>query len=129
MSGNKLLLDTNIIIYFSKGSINFEQLINKYDTFYTSVISYMEVYGYNFKEKKEKEFIDELFNNLEIVEINKLIADSVIVYMKRKDKKIKIPDAVILATAKYLNADLVTDDWDDFVGFDDDVKIIKKQDL
>jgi len=75
----------------------------------------MEIYGYNFQSDKEKEIVD----------VNQEIAQQVIIYRKREDKKIKIPDAIILATAKYLNADLITDDWDDFIGFDDHVKIIK----
>ena len=34
-----------------------------------------------------------------------------------------LPDAIILATAKYLGADLLTDDWDDFVNIDVDVNV------
>jgi predicted nucleic acid-binding protein len=68
--------------------------------------------------------IDELFTNLGIVEINRLVADQAIIYRKNKMKKIKLPDAVILATAKILDADLLSDDWDDFQGIDASVSVI-----
>lgn len=123
MSGNKAVLDTNIIILASKQKIDTAVLLEKYDDFYVSIITYMEVYGYDFEDSKEKEFIDELFEGLEIMEINKPIAEQVIIYRKRKTKKIKLPDAIILATAKFLNADLITNDWDDFQGIDEQVNI------
>ncbi len=49
------------------------------------------------------------------------IAEQVILYNKQKRKKIKLPDAIILATAKNLGAQLLSEDWDDFLGIDDKV--------
>ena len=46
-----------------------------------------------------------------------------------KIKKIKLPDAVILASAKYANADLLTDDWDDFQNIDSSVIVKDLDDL
>ncbi|TAD94799.1 MAG: type II toxin-antitoxin system VapC family toxin [Bacteroidetes bacterium] len=127
MSGNKALLDTNVIIFASKKQLDIESLLLSYDEFYTSIISFMEVYDYEFSSIEEKELVDEVFENLEIIEINKKIAEQAIIYRKNKFKKIKLPDAIILATAKYLGAELVTDDWDDFLGIDNEV-VIKKID-
>lgn len=98
MSGNKAILDSNIIILASKHKIDTKILLENYDEFYVSIISYMEVYGYEFEDEKEKGFIDELFESIEIIEINKSIADQTILYRKNKSKKIKLPDAIILAT-------------------------------
>jgi len=98
-------------------------LLEKYDDFYVSVITFMEVYGYEFENEQEKELIDELFEGLEIVEISREIAEQAIIYRKNKTKKIKLPDAIILATAKYLGADLITDDWDDFMNIDMQVNV------
>jgi len=129
MSGIKALLDTNTIIFASQKKIDAEKLLERYDHFYVSIISYMEAYGYNFEDEEEKELIDALFNSLELVEINKEIAEQVIVYRKNKVKKIKLPDAILLATAKYLSADLITDDWDDFKGIDETVNVVPIDDL
>jgi predicted nucleic acid-binding protein len=84
----------------------------------------MEVYAYDFQNQDEKDLIDELFANVEIVEVNRTIADQAIIYRKNKIKKIKLPDAVILATAKYLNADLLTENWKDFQMIDNSVSIL-----
>ena len=127
MNGSKALLDSNVIILASKQEIDIEKLLSAYDVFYTSVVTFMEVYGFAFENTDEKDLIDEMFGSLDIIEVNISIAKQVIKYKKNKAKKIKLPHAIILATAKYLGADLITDDWDDFINIDNQV-IIKKLD-
>lgn len=129
MSGNKVVLDTNVIIFASKGKIDFSLLAQNYEEFYVSIITYMEVYGYNFKNEDEKLLTEELFKNLKVVHINDAIAEQTIIYRKNTSKKIKLPDAIILATASYLEADLYTDDWDDFENRDENIKIYAIDDL
>lgn len=129
MNGNRVVLDTNVIILASKQQINTEILFQQYDDFYISIITYMEVYGFNFQNQQELTFIGNLFHALKIIDVDSSIADTVISYRKNKTKKIKLPDAIILATAKYLNADLITDDWDDFLGIDNDIEIVKIDNL
>ena len=123
MSGSKALLDTNVIIFASQQKIDTEKLLSQYDEFYVSIITYMEVYGYEFEREEEKKLIDELFEGLIIIDINKSIAEQTIIYRKNKVKKIKLPDAIILATAKHVDAALITDDWDDFRDIDHEVNI------
>ena len=127
MNGNKAVLDTNVIIFASKNQIDVEKLLNSYDEFYVSVITLMEVYGFEFTNISEKDLIDEMFANLDVQEVNIAIAKQVIVYKKNKNKKIKLPDAITLATAKLIGADLISDDWDDFINIDNKV-VIKKLD-
>ena len=129
MSGNKTVFDSNVIIFVSKGKIDLAKLCSKYDKFYVSIITYVEVYAYDFPVQAEKDMIDEIFDNVEIIELNKAVADQAITYRKNKLKKIKLPDAVILATAKYADADLLTDDWDDFQNIDSTVNVIDLDDL
>jgi hypothetical protein len=129
MNGNKAVLDSNTIIYASKQTIDVEKLLAAYDEFYVSIITYMEVYAYEFENTDEKALIDELFAALEIVEITRDIADQAITYRKNKHKKIKLPDAIILATTKYLNADLLTDDDDDFQTIDTSVQVLNLNDF
>ena len=129
MSGTDALLDSNTIIYASKQEIDVETLLSRYDKFYVSIITYMEVYAYEFASKTEKDLIDELFANLEIVEVTRAVADQAILYRKNKIKRIKLPDAIILACAKYAGADLLTDDWDDFQNIDSTVNVKGLDDL
>jgi predicted nucleic acid-binding protein len=125
MNGNKALLDTNVLILASKNQIDVEKLLNSYDEFYVSVITLMEVYGFEFTNTSEKDLVDEMFANLDVQEVSIEIATQVIVYKKNKNKKIKLPDAIILATAKHIGADLISDDWDDFINIDNKVVIEK----
>ena len=129
MNGNKGVLDSNTIIFASKQLIDTEELLSRYDELYVSIVTYMEVYGYEFANSNEKDLIDELFANLEVVEVNQTIADQAVIYRKNKIKKIKLPDAIILATAKFLDADLLSDDWDDFQGIDNSVNVLAIDDL
>ena len=124
MNGNKSALDSNLIILASKQQIDTEKILSLYDEFYVSIVTYMEVYAYDFQNRDEKDLTDELFANLEIVEVNRAIADQAIIYRKNKVKKIKLPDAIILATAKYLNADLLTENWKDFQTIDNFVNVL-----
>ena len=125
MSGSKALLDSNVIILASKEEVDVELLLSAYDEFQVSMITFMEVYGFEFANTDEGDLINEIFANLEITEVNIKIAKQAILYRKNKIKKIKLPDAIILATAKYLGAELITDDWDDFVNIDNSIAIKK----
>ncbi len=84
-------------------------------------MSYIEVYAYEFEYAEEKLLTDRFLKNVEILEVNKEIADLAIVYRKNKSKK---PDAVILASAKLINADLITDDYRDFQKIDPSVNVV-----
>ncbi|WP_461091348.1 PIN domain-containing protein [Spirosoma gilvum] len=70
----------------------------------------------------EESFTRKLFSSLELLSINQAIADRVITY--RKLRKIKLPDAIILATARENDCHLITQNVDDFVGLDQQVVII-----
>jgi len=129
MNGNEAVADSNLIIFFSKGKINLKKLRSKYDKLYVSIITYMEVYAFEFTVQAELDLIDEFFDSVEIIEVNQEIADQAIIYRKNKSKKIKLPDAIILASAKYVNADLLTDDWDDFQNIDSTVIVKDIDDL
>ena len=127
MSGSKALLDSNVIILSSKSEVDIELLLSAYDEFHVSMITFMEVYGFEFASPDEEDLINDFFANLEITDVNVRIAKQAIIYRKNKVKKIKLPDAIILATAKYLGAELITDDWDDYINIDNSV-VIKKLD-
>lgn len=122
MNGRNILLDSNIIIFASKGRINIDKLFNCYDIFFISIITYIEIYGYEFENPAEKEIIDKLMKNIGLVNTNLDIAEKAITY--RKIKKIKLPDAIILATCRCINAELLTDNTGDFLHIDKEVEII-----
>lgn len=123
MSGNSVVLDSNIIILASKQQLDIQKLIEKYDHFYVSIITYMEVVGYKNIFPEERSVIDNFFDHVEIIDVSREIAEIVIDYKINITKKIKLPDAIILATAALINADLLTLNISDFEGIDKDVNI------
>lgn len=129
MNGTKAILDSNTVIFATRAKIDVEELFSRFDQFYASIITYIEVYAFDFHDASERDIADEIFANLEIIEVNQEIADQAILYRKSKTKKIKLPDAIILASAKYANADLLTDDWDDFQNIDSTVNVKAIDDL
>ena len=111
MNGNSALLDSNIIIYLSKREVPLS-FLDQFDNHYISVITYMEVLGYQFRDSKEEEFIREMIEVFSVLFIDQKIADTAIEI--RRKQRIKLPDAIIAATAKVLNLCLVTRNIDDF---------------
>ncbi len=72
----------------------------------------MEVLGYRFRDAKEEKFIKEMLGVFQILYIDQKIADMVI--QIRREVRIRLPDAIIAATAKTANLYLVTRNIEDF---------------
>ena len=64
MSGIKAVLDSNTIIFATKEKIDIDELFSRYDEFYDSVITYAEVYAFDFQNSVEKDIANEIFGNL-----------------------------------------------------------------
>ena len=118
MNGNRALFDSNIIIYLSKREIPLS-ILDQFDEIFISVITYMEILGYNFGNPEEEIFIKDLLAVFKIIYIDQKIADTVVKI--RKKKRIKLPDAIISATAISEGLYLVTRNVEDF--HDIDVKL------
>lgn len=117
MNGTKLaVLDSNILIYKSKDLIDFQAITERYDQLFVSAISYMETLGYGFDSPNEKRVIHEILDSLVIIQTNMDIARQVVAY--KQIRKIKTPDAIILATARHLGTELVTVNEQDFKSVD-----------
>lgn len=123
MIGNKAILDSNVIIDAVRNLIDIERSIFQFRNVYISLITYIEVLGYNFKDENEKLLTAQILGMFEIINPDIEIADLTISY--RKMKKIKVPDAIILASARNLNAVLLTSNISDFKNIDDEVIIVE----
>ena len=69
-----LVLDSNVLIYLSKELISVDDILEDNQRCAISVISYMEVLGYDFDLKEEEEFVNAFLNYLEIIYIDESIA-------------------------------------------------------
>ena len=118
MSGKSgYLLDSNFIIRLSRSEVGAVEFFEKFDKVAVSIITYMEVLGYNFKNVIESNMVRDIFELMEILYIDEVIANKVIDI--RKSIKIKLPDAIIAATALVNDYSLVTANIDDFKRLDE----------
>ena len=104
-----IVLDSNIIIYLSKNKLLIDDIFQDENEQYAiSIITYMEILGYDFKNVKEENIIKAIIAQLNTIFIDSKIADKVIELKKRY--KIKMPDAIICATNIANDAILITND-------------------
>lgn len=119
--GKKFLIDTNILIDAQmkklpeKGLRFLADIIN--EDFTVSFITYIEFLGYKDATAATEEFIA----LAEVLEINKTIIDKCIAL--RKTNKIKLPDAIIAATAMVYDMTLISRNISDF-GNINNIKIV-----
>jgi len=114
----KAVFDTNILIDYLIGNLLAKKEIEQYQSPQISIITKMEILvGVTDNEEIIKEFL----NGFNIIPLNDEIAE--IAVNIRKENKIKIPDAIIWATAKYTDSLLITRNTKDFQGLGADIKI------
>jgi len=107
MNGNNILIDTNIALYLLDGDETIAEILDGKNV-YVSIISELELLGY-------QEITDETFGIIKaflkdciIIELNQSIKDLTIELKRRY--RIKLPDAIIAATSRYMNIPLISAD-------------------
>ncbi len=100
-----ILLDTNIALYYLGGRLT--ETLPKGE-YYISIITEMELLSYPNLSPTEEQQIQNFLSQLLIVNIDNSIKKMAIAL--RKQYRLKLPDAIIAATAKSLNALLLTND-------------------
>jgi hypothetical protein len=115
----KAVFDTNILIDYLLGNSLANKEIVQYKNPQISIITKMEILVGTTEETEE--VIKEFLGNFTVINLNEEIAE--IAIMIRKDNKIKLPDAIIWATAKYTNSLLITRNTKDFPLHASDIKV------
>ena len=109
MNGISIVCDTNPLIYLLDGNRDIAQFLDN-KQLYLSVITELELFGKQNLSAYDKELIESLLGNCFIIDIEHEIK---CIYRDIKQKyAIKLPDAVIAATALYLDLPLLTFDQD-----------------
>ncbi|MBC7334052.1 MAG: type II toxin-antitoxin system VapC family toxin [Actinobacteria bacterium] len=110
IKNSNVLIDTDIIIDHLRGIGNFSSIVDNTSNneCYISVISIAEVYSNLFPH--EYEIMEMLLSELKIVNIDPIIAKLAGNYRMKfyKSHGLRLPDAIIAATAKINDAILVT---------------------
>lgn len=115
-NGKNYLIDSNIIIYASKGkqdAIDFFSAVQSQEAeLFVSWITYIEVLGYPKLTGKEQQILQKIFGAIEKIDLNGQISQNAV--SLRQKKKIGLGDSVIAATAITNNLCLVTHNIKDF---------------
>lgn len=111
----KYLLDTNILIYYFNGEMDgivknkVSEILR--ESFQISVISKMEFLGFSFDLEENKKAVA-FMEYATVIKLSDEIVQRVI--DMRQEKRIKLPDAIIAASAMAYSAILVTRNTKDF---------------
>lgn len=112
----RYLLDTNVVIHFLGGSLTVHgmDLISEIvdSDSIISVITKMETLGFNFKSREEKFTMEYFVEASTVLKLNDAIVNKTIDI--RKIRKLKLPDAIIAATALVHDLTLITRNTSDF---------------
>ncbi|MFE1747110.1 type II toxin-antitoxin system VapC family toxin [Coleofasciculus sp. H7-2] len=100
-----ILLDTNIVLYYLGGRLTDPLPSGKY---FISVITEIELLSYPSLNPDEEVQIRTFLTKIIIVCIDENIKELAIAF--RKNHNLRLPDAIITATAQFLNATLLTND-------------------
>ncbi len=107
MSGNKIVLDTNIVLYLLAGDETLSAFLQDKEG-YVSIITEMELIGYPDITAKELNQIKGFLEDCTVVDINEEIKQ---IYSKlRKQYRLKLGDATAAATAIYLDLPFMSAD-------------------
>lgn len=109
MSGNNVLLDSNIVLYLLNGERTLLPLLAD-KQLYVSFITQLETLGYKGISKEEATAIKLFLSECIIVDVNLAIKDFTI--KLRQKYSLTLPDSIIMATSLYLNSPVITADAD-----------------
>ena len=103
--GMNIVLDTNAVLYFLAGRLVEPLPLADY---YISVITEIELLSYPLLNKDEETEIIAFLNDVTVLDLTKDVKKSAIYF--RRHYRLKLPDALIVATAYSLKATLFTND-------------------
>ena len=107
MSGNKIVLDTNILVYLLEGNEDLKNILADFSV-YISFISEMELLAKPNLKDSDKKAILALLRDTYIIDMNQEIKDKTV--NNKINFGLKLPDGFILATSQWLQLPLLTSD-------------------
>ena len=116
----KAVIDSDILIDFLQGLNQAKIEIGRYQTPLYSIVSWMEIMC-GAETKEERESAEALLHSMKRIDLSLPIAEKAV--EERKRLKLKLPDAIILASADVEGCILVTRNTKDFDAKDPRVRI------
>ncbi len=109
MSGNEVLIDTNIALYVLNGDREAALLIADSEVYIPYIVR-MEILSQQGLSKSDIKAIEYFLSDYPVIDLTKEILEDAITL--RRASRLKLPDAIIAATAKLKGIPLVTSDRD-----------------
>ncbi|OAV67009.1 PIN domain protein [Bacteroidales bacterium Barb4] len=107
MNGVRIMCDTNPLIYLLDGNKDVAGFLED-KQIYVSVITELELFGKQNLSKQDTSIIEALLDSCFVIDLNQEIKQ---IYKGLKQQHIvRLPDAIIAATAVYLDMPLLTFD-------------------
>jgi predicted nucleic acid-binding protein len=107
----KVVFDTNILIDYLNGNPDANAELHRYQDRYISRIVWMEVLCGVFGRPQEQ-ITRQFLHSFTVTELDSTIAEEAI--QIRRQFRLKLPDAIVLATARFHQCKLVTRNTKDF---------------
>ena len=107
----KAVFDTNILVDYLNGIADANHEIERYEEIAISIVTWMEVLA-GADDAEEEAITREFLSRFKVQPVEKAVAERAIKI--RRQHKLKLPDAIIWATAKELGRILVTRNTKDF---------------
>lgn len=117
--GMRAVIDTNILIDYLNGIDAARVELARYDHPLISVITEIEVLA-GVRPTEDEQPVRQFLSRFEVCKLNSAVAEQTI--LLRRNLRIKVPDAIIYATAKVERCLLVTRNTRDFSTENQDVR-------
>jgi predicted nucleic acid-binding protein len=116
----KAVFDTNILIDYLNGAAAAQRELTNYTERLVSLVTWMEVLA-GARNAEEEDVIEMFLRDFRVVDVTRRVAREAIVI--RKAFRVRLPDAIIWASARTESALLVTRNVKDFPGQEPGVRI------
>jgi predicted nucleic acid-binding protein len=116
----KAVFDTNILVDYLNGVSTAAREIEHYEAIAISIVTWMEVLA-GANDAEEQAVIRQFLSDFEIQPLEKAVAERAVKI--RHQQKLKLPEAIILATAQELGRILVTRNSKDFPPKDPGIRV------
>jgi predicted nucleic acid-binding protein len=116
----KAVFDTNILIDYLAGRAGAEKEFARYSHRLISTITWMEVLA-GARNDEETDVIDLFLRDFRVIDVSRSIARTAVDI--RREKRMRLPDAIIWASARQESALLVTRNTKDFPKKDPGVRV------
>ena len=111
MSGERYLLDTNAIVALLRGEPALEHSLREAEWVGISILSQIEFLAFPNMSAQDRQAFQQFSVRVDVVNLDR--ADPALIdriVHVRQQHRVKLPDAIIVATALERNATLITDD-------------------